>query len=136
MQPAREQILIINDEPLVLEMFECFFRRENFEVYVTCSACRAVDLVKICSFSYIICDVDIGGENGIDLLEKIQKLGQSPQLFALSESPSMFEMLRAKKLQITYLSKPVSLEHLSQSIQDRQRENFHYNENNNTIAEN
>jgi len=78
-QPAR--VLIVDDEPLIRSTLAEYLTQEGFEV-ATCANGEAALLqaAEQC-FDVALCDVQLPGIDGIELLERLHKI--SPQTFVL-----------------------------------------------------
>jgi DNA-binding NtrC family response regulator len=74
-------LLIVDDEPLICETLAEYLANEGFETAVCGSAEDALVLAGERQFDVALCDVQLPGIDGIQLLERLAKI--SPQTFVL-----------------------------------------------------
>jgi DNA-binding NtrC family response regulator len=77
--PAR--ILVVDDEALIRDTLAEYLLQEGFAVDACGSGEAALDLVAARRYDVALCDVQLPGIDGIELLERLLKL--SPQTFVL-----------------------------------------------------
>jgi DNA-binding NtrC family response regulator len=78
---ARPSVLIVDDEPLIRDTIAEYLSQEGFGVAVAADAALALDLAAERPFEVALCDVQLPGMDGIELLERLLKI--SPQTFVL-----------------------------------------------------
>jgi DNA-binding NtrC family response regulator len=61
-------ILFVDDEASIREMLSLYFRKKGFEVTTAVTGQEAMELVDQVPFSLAIVDVNLAGENGLELL--------------------------------------------------------------------
>lgn len=72
------RILLIDDEPALLEIAKTFLQREKgYKVDVSLSAEEALDILKRDRFDVIVSDYYMPGMNGIELLKKLKSAGDT-----------------------------------------------------------
>jgi len=69
MQP---HILFVDDEAPIREMLSLFFRKKGCQVTTATNAEEGLRLLDGGSFDAVILDIDIAGEDGLGLLEKVK----------------------------------------------------------------
>ena len=74
----RAHILFVDDEAPIREMLSLYFRKKGFTVTTAITGQEARDLVEKVPFDLAILDVNLGGENGLELLEFFK--GKYPRL--------------------------------------------------------
>jgi DNA-binding NtrC family response regulator len=74
-------VLIVDDEPLIRDTLAEFFAQEGFEVTGCGDGEKALALARERRFDIALCDVQLPGIDGIELLERLLKI--SPQTFVL-----------------------------------------------------
>jgi DNA-binding NtrC family response regulator len=62
-------ILFVDDEAPIRELLSLYFRKKGFDVTTAVSAEEGRELAAKVPFDLAIVDVDIAGENGLDLLK-------------------------------------------------------------------
>src|SRR3954451_7197309 len=77
--PAR--ILVVDDEALIRDTLAEYLQQEGFAVDACASGEAALDLAAQRRYDVALCDVQLPGIDGIELLERLLKV--SPQTFVL-----------------------------------------------------
>jgi DNA-binding NtrC family response regulator len=115
--PARQSILVVDDEENFLTLLHWFLTQRGYEVVTALSAEAALGLLTRHSFKVALIDVKLGSVDGITLLEQlIQRL---PELKAIMMTayPTVSSIKQAlDKGAIRYLTKPVDLPELAAAI--------------------
>lgn len=81
MATARANLLIVDDEPIIRESLGEFLTQEGFTVTLCASAEEALQLAKQNRFELALCDVQLPGMDGLELLDRLLKI--SPETFVL-----------------------------------------------------
>lgn len=68
-----KQILFVDDEVPIRETLSLYFRCKGFVVTTAEDAASAKEALKATTFDVIILDVDLGSDNGLELLDFIKK---------------------------------------------------------------
>jgi DNA-binding NtrC family response regulator len=79
--PTNANILIVDDEPIIRESLGEFLTQEGFAVTVCGAAEDALALAEKTRFDLALCDVQLPGIDGIELLHRLLKI--SPETFVL-----------------------------------------------------
>lgn len=113
------RILLVDDEPLVLEILELAFRQSGFEVVSTQTSQAALKLLDRSHFDGLICDVRLEHMDGFDLLGLARR--HNPHLVAvlITGAPNDLDAVRAQGMDAEYLVKPLSLSKLIAIVQER-----------------
>jgi len=64
-------ILIVDDERLVADTLGMIFRRHGFKTHVTYTADEALASARLCSPDLLLCDINMPGRTGLDLMVDI-----------------------------------------------------------------
>src|SRR5437773_9543178 len=75
------KILIVDDEPIIRESLGEFLTQEGYAVTVAGSAEDALALALDTPFDLVLCDVQLPGLDGIELLDRLLKI--SPETFVI-----------------------------------------------------
>jgi DNA-binding NtrC family response regulator len=75
------RVLVVDDEPLIRETLAEFLRPEGFHVEVCGTAGEALGLAAARPFEVALCDVQLPDLDGIELLQRLLKVG--PETFVL-----------------------------------------------------
>lgn len=110
------KLLIVDDEPAILEMVETKMRREGFSTFTAESAEEGLRLFRRVRPDLIILDVMLPGRSGFDLCRTIRKDSGTPILF-LSARADEADRVRGLELGADdYLIKPFNLGELSARV--------------------
>ncbi len=111
------RILLIDDEPLVLEMFESALSSEGYDVVLACNGQEAVSLLESTFFDLAVCDVMMDGLDGFDFLNLARRKNPSMGVVLITGAPSNNDALRAAGLNALYLSKPIGIRALLDTVE-------------------
>jgi len=121
------KILIIEDEPDLLEVIQQSLKIENFLVETANDFTTALD--KIISFDYdcILLDIMLPGGNGLDLLQELKNLDKSDNVIIISAKDSLDDKLKGLNLGADdYLTKPFHMAELTARVKSvLRRKSFH-----------
>ncbi len=118
----RGRILLVDDEPLVLEVLEGALGKEGYEVTTASDAQAALLLIERSGFDGIVCDVRLENLDGFDLLMIARKRNPTIAGVLITGAPTEFDAERANDLSAAYLSKPIALGHLFMRLDDLLKE--------------
>lgn len=115
------KILLVDDDPVILESNQVFFRSHGYEVICAKTAETAEEIILSNSIDCVILDVDLPGENGFGLCEKIRMKTGIPIVFLSGYTE---EENRIRGLTVggdDYICKPYSLTELELRVRARIR---------------
>lgn len=69
---AKDRILIVEDEPNIVESLSFILGKAGFEVITVADGAEALDRLRHQSFSALVLDVMLPGMNGLDVLKTIR----------------------------------------------------------------
>jgi len=101
------RILIVDDEPLVLEMFETVLRDSGYITTTSSSATEAREKLLSQSFDVVIVDVWLDDEDGFILGQYAKKVQSNIEVVVITGRPSEKGKRDALEYGFEYLSKPV-----------------------------
>lgn len=78
---GRATVLIVDDEPLIRETLGEYLTQEGFDVTASASGEEALVLALARRFDVALCDVQLPGFDGLELLERLHQV--SPETFVL-----------------------------------------------------
>lgn len=103
-------VLVIDDEPIVLETFKVIFDN-HFKVLTAASGRQALDIITKASVNLIFLDINIPDMNGIEVLYKIKEYNKNIPVIVVTATEDVDIQLEAKRLGIDdYISKPFDVE--------------------------
>src|SRR4051812_43482682 len=79
--PPTTAVLVVDDEPLIRETLAEFLQQEGFDVQTAATGEDALARVRMHKFDVLLCDVNLPGLDGIEVLERVGAV--SPETFVL-----------------------------------------------------
>ncbi|CAA0080281.1 sigma 54-interacting transcriptional regulator [Zhongshania aliphaticivorans] len=116
--PSRIRILLVDDDPGVLQLLSMRLEALNFDVICADGGEAALTKLQTESANIVISDLRMDGMDGIELFEKIQHRYPSIPVIVLTAHGSIKEAVSAtQKGVFSFLTKPVDKDELLSSIQ-------------------
>jgi len=104
------KILIVDDEPGILDFLRNMFQAEGYEVVIALNGEAAIEAVKIGTVDLVITDLRMPEMDGMELLRELKKFKPSMPVIMLTAYASDETAIEAKKLGVfTYISKPFNV---------------------------
>lgn len=104
------KILIVDDEPGILEFLRNMFQADGYEAVIALNGEAAIEAVKNGTVDLVITDLRMPEMDGMELLRELKKLKPSMPVIMLTAYASDETALEAKKLGVfTYISKPFNV---------------------------
>lgn len=119
MELVTPRILIVDDEPLVLEMFETMLRDAGYQTTTASSAAQAQKCLTRESFDLIVVDVWLEDDDGFVLAQYAAKVQPKIGVIVITGRPSERDKEVALSSGFDYLSKPVPFELLKSSVDSK-----------------
>ncbi|MBL1133948.1 MAG: response regulator [Chloroflexi bacterium] len=118
---SEKQILLVDDEPSLLEIFGTMLKRQGFTVWKATNALDALDLMRNIKPDLFILDVMMPGMNGIELCRELRTWPDTHttpvmMLSALGDSHTQRASLDAGA--DLYLQKPILPRELVSRVQE------------------
>ncbi len=125
-------LLIIHDDPLVLDALERELRLENFRLFSVSTAQDALELLATRPIDVVLSNVKVGDTDGVTLLRRIKGISPDVIRLVLSAPGEFGSLLKAVNEGVIYrfISTPWNPEDLRTQLRDafRQRELYRENE--------
>lgn len=115
---SKGRVLLVDDEPLVLEMFESVLSQEGFDVYVAPNAKEALGYLDKTFFDVLVCDVRLEDLDGFDIMAIARKKYPSIGAVLITGAPSETDSQAAERQNAAYLSKPIGFDLLVTTVSD------------------
>ncbi len=117
----RGRILLVDDEPLVLEIIHTALSGEGFEVVCAPSSKAALQQLDRRKFDCLVSDLRLEDHDGFEVLMYARR--KSPELAAvlMTGAPCHNDRVRAEELSATYIAKPIGLPQLLELVKDAVR---------------
>jgi two-component system, NtrC family, response regulator GlrR len=110
---SNESILIIDDDPSILEVIQMRLKALGYRITATKDSCEARKALSTISFNLAIIDLRLGEENGIELMEEILSSYQKIPIIILTAHGSIETAVESmRKGAYSYLTKPFNSEEL------------------------
>jgi CheY-like chemotaxis protein len=115
-------ILLVEDDRTSRRSIAAFLRLTGYEVYEAEDGEMALSLLSSMQFDVVISDLNLPGQlNGLGILGALKTLPRKIDAILITGTGSSDARRRAKSLGAVYMEKPVKLEELEKTIQQRAR---------------
>jgi DNA-binding NtrC family response regulator len=100
-------ILIVDDEPVVREMFEFLLAGSGYQVSLAADAEEALESLENFDYNLLIVDKNLPGLSGLELMEKVRELRPQAEFMVITGYASYQSAVEALRLgALDYLEKP------------------------------
>ena len=124
-RPARGRVLIVDDEDVIASTLQEFLQGEGYEVAVAGDAPSALASIEKFEPDLALCDVQLPGLDGIELLEKLLKVRPELLVLIITAYATVESAVAAfRKGAHDYLMKPVIFDELLTKLDRLMR--FHH----------
>ena len=113
---CRSCILVVDDDLSVLRILSKILRKAGLDVTAVDTGELALKNLRSHTYDLAIIDVRLQDMNGLDLLDKINKITPEMRKIILTGYPSDEDKARASELASFYLSKPIKPEKLIEIV--------------------
>lgn len=115
---SKGRVLLVDDEPLVLEMFESILAEQGYDVFVAPNPQIALNHLEKTYFDVLVCDVLLEELDGFDIMTIARKKQPSIAVLLITGAPSEPDAEKAAAQGAAYLSKPIGFDLLISTIQN------------------
>ena len=115
---SKGRVLLVDDEPLVLEMFESILTERGYDVFVAPNAQTALSHLEKSFFDVLVCDVLLEDLDGFDIMTIARKKHPGIATVLITGAPSEPDAEKAANQGAAYLSKPIGFDLLISTIQN------------------
>lgn len=113
------RVLIVDDDPCLLDIFSVMLSRDGFEVTTAGSVDEAVSVLRGARVDLVLSDVCMPDRSGFDLLDAVRGIDQQLPVLLITGAPSMQDGTRAREKGATgYLSKPITAAQLRVEVRE------------------
>ncbi len=114
---ARASILVVDDEKNILGSIARALRMEDYSVDVAGSAKIALEKIGTSSYDLILVDVQMPEMNGIEMVEKLNEMGNQVPVIVMSGHATIETAVKATRLGAKdFLEKPIGTDRLLLSL--------------------
>jgi DNA-binding response OmpR family regulator len=110
------KILLVDDEPQVIEFMETFLRGEGYDIITASTGPEAVQQAKSEHPAIVVLDWMLPGMSGIDVCRELRKLGNMGVIMVTARTEEADKILGLEVGADDYLTKPFSLRELAARI--------------------
>lgn len=112
-------LLIVDDEPDIREVFALTFELDGYNAYTAANAEEAIEIVKRTRINFIISDVYMPQSDGFELLSKLKEYApEAPAVVLFSGFTNVSREEALRKGAVELLSKPPNLDELIHLIEE------------------
>jgi CheY-like chemotaxis protein len=116
-------ILFVEDDAVSRRNIAFFLRASGYEVHETDNGETALELLSSVPFDVVISDLNLPGQlNGLDILDALKTMPRKIDAILITGCGSDDIQKRATSLGAVYIEKPVQLQDLQRTIQQRARQ--------------
>lgn len=112
---ANEKILVVDDEPNILELIKFNLENNGFKVITACNGERALEMIKAENPDLILLDVMLPGVDGFELCKIIRRKNETsdiPIILITAKSEEIDKILGLEIGADDYITKPFSVREL------------------------
>lgn len=118
MTAAKGQVVVVDDDPYMLESLALLLGEAGFDIRVFGSPFQALDEIRQTPVDVVLTDVNMGGMTGMELLEKIRAYDQElPVLIMTAYAELEVAVSAIKKGAFDFIIKPYNPFHLIHSLE-------------------
>lgn len=129
-------ILIIDDEPGVIEGLRFFLEDEGYDVHEALEAKDGLEVFRSVNPDVVVTDLRMPGMSGMDLISEIKKLNASTPIIVITGYGTYESAIDALKLHVfDFIKKPIDLNTLKTTLDKARAEVFQADEVRYEIAE-
>jgi signal transduction histidine kinase len=131
----RTPLLIIDDEPGVLEGLTEFLEDEGYEIYQAPEGETGLNIFRKVKPALVVADLRMPGMPGLELIKEIRRSGEHTRIIVITGYGTLESAIDAIRLSVfDFIKKPIDLDYLKHSL-DKAREDFKAEEEKPTVAE-
>ena len=111
------KILIVDDEPSMLELLEIMLKKEGYDVTCSGSGKNAIELCKESYYDMVITDIKMPQVTGLDVLHRVKEISPETVIILITAYATMETAIEAmKEGAYDYISKPFKVSEIKTII--------------------
>lgn len=113
----RKKVLIVDDEPEVVDFLERFLQRHGIDVVKATSGAAAIESYNMHHPDCTFLDVTMPDKDGLSVLKEIKRINPLSRVMMITGKEEKEYQERAKKYgAFDYITKPLDLEELDRKV--------------------
>lgn len=114
-----KRILIVEDEPNIIESLSFLLERAGFEIDSEQNGALAMERIAASGPDLVILDVMLPNRSGFDILRDIDKLDDGPRVLMLTAKGQARDRQTAEEIGVTrFMTKPFSNSEIVAAVQE------------------
>lgn len=107
-------VLVIDDEPAILQVMEANLRKEGYAVQTALNAYEGLDLLRQHQYDTVIVDYQLPQLDGLSMLQEMKRLGVQVPVIVITAYGTIEQAVKAMRFgAVDYLTKPINYDELS-----------------------
>jgi len=104
-----EKILFVDDEKLLLEIYDGYANAQEYKVYTAQNGIDALDILENNRINVMFLDLKMPGMSGLELCKKIRENNPIALIYAITGFASLFELSDIREVGFDdYFKKPLN----------------------------
>ena len=105
-----KKILLVDDEPKILQLLEKAFSKKGYQAFCASSGSEAIDIQRDKNIQVMFLDLNMPEMTGLELCSTIRKHNPMAFIYAMTGYASLFELSDCRDAGFTdYFIKPIDL---------------------------
>jgi DNA-binding response OmpR family regulator len=118
-KPNQAAILIADDDPIILELLQRILEKEGYSCTGVPDGKLAEQALKAQSFDLLISDIDMPGNQGLELVHRASQLSPGISIILLTGNPTVETAMKSVQMPVTaYLTKPADPAELKRLVRE------------------
>ncbi|MFH2011816.1 MAG: sigma-54 dependent transcriptional regulator [Pseudomonadota bacterium] len=123
------KILVVDDEPSMLEFLKIMLKREGYEVDCASGGKDAIEFCKKLSYDIVITDIKMPKVTGIDVLHQIKEIAPETVIIFITAYATMETAIEAmKEGAFDYVTKPFKVDEIKSVVKNALKSKEQYKE--------
>jgi DNA-binding NtrC family response regulator len=112
-------ILLVDDDPAILKLFQILLSREGHDVRITESGEEAIEIVEQGKINLLISDVGMSPTDGFEVLRRVREVQANMPVIMLSgDNPEGRTEIESQLGAFGFLAKPPDMKQLIKSVNE------------------
>ncbi len=120
----KKNILILDDDKVILECLKCILISEGYNVFISKNIFEAEMILVNKKIDLLLSDVNVGDEYGFDLANTATALNLYLPVIMMTGDINGKDYRKAKLAGYDYISKPLDIQSLCNTIYDLLKEDY------------